>query len=191
MFDLLYQNITNKIELTPEEFEHITTFFIPKKLRKKQYFLQAGDVCRYTAFVNKGCLRSYTVDDAGKEYVMQFAPEDWWISDQGSLRGSKPSKLNIDALEDSELLLLTKDSMATLLEESAAFERYTMVLLENKAIDSDERMSGMLSQSAEQRYAAFESKYASLMQRVPQHLIASFIGITPETLSRLRKQRAG
>lgn len=191
MFELLHQNIANRVKLTPVEFEHITTFFIPKKLRKKQYFLQAGDVCRYTAFVNKGCLRSYTVDDGGKEYVMQFAPEDWWIADQGSMKANAPSKLHIDALEDSELLLLTKDSMATLLDESAAFKRYMMVLLENKSIANDERMSGMLSQSAEQRYAAFESKYASLVQRVPQHMIASFIGITPETLSRLRKQRAG
>jgi CRP-like cAMP-binding protein len=191
MFDALYRNITSKIDLTQAEFEQIIPFFIPKKLRKKQYFLQAGDVCRYTAFVSNGCMRSYTVDDGGKEFVMQFAAEEWWISDRGSFQNSTPSKFHIDALEDSELLLLSRSSMAELQDASPAFRRFMTVLLENRAIANEERVSGMLSQSAEQRYASFVEKYPSLVQRVPQHMIASFIGITPETLSRLRKQTVG
>src|SRR6187431_808053 len=116
MYEVLFENISKKISLTKEEKELLQTFFIPKKLRKKQYLLQEGDVAKYLAFVEKGMLRSYTVDEKGTEHIVDFAFEGWWIGDQFSYLSGKPSAYNIDALEDCELLLLTKPAEDDMLE---------------------------------------------------------------------------
>lgn len=134
MFDLLRSHILKRIELTDEEFAHSTTFFIPKKIRKHQFLLQEGEICKVLAFVVKGCLRCYSVDDKGEEHIVQFAIEDWWISEPYSALTGEPSQYSIDALEDSELLLLDRDAQNKLLQEIPKFERLFRLLLEGRFV---------------------------------------------------------
>ena len=188
MFQLLFQKFDEKILLTPEEKELSKRFFLPKKLRKKQYILQEGDPGRYTVFVEKGMLRSYTVDDKGTEHIVQFAFEGWWISDPFSLLTGEPSQYNIDALEDSELLLLSKAAEEEMLLAIPKMERFFRLLLQNNVIAMHRRLVGAISKPAEVRYSELIQTCPSIPQRVPQHMMASFLGITPETLSRIRKR---
>lgn len=190
MFEVLFQKLDEKISLTVEEKELCKSFFSPKKLRKRQYFLQEGDVCKYTAFVEKGMLRSYTIDEKGSEHIMQFAFEGWWIADQFSFLTGEPAVYTIDALEDSELLLLSKQAEEQLLQRIPKFERYFRILLQNSLIATQRRLISSLSQTAEERYTQLVQTCPTIPQRVPQHMMASFLGITPETLSRIRRQVA-
>ncbi|PZR28689.1 MAG: cyclic nucleotide-binding protein [Citrobacter freundii] len=191
MHELLLRNIKQKIDLTIQEKERLKTFFIPKKLRKKQYLLQEGEVCQYAAFVEKGMLRSYSVDKKGNEHILQFATENWWISDLYSFFSGEPSVYMIDALEDSELLLIRKDKYEEMLQTIPSMERYFRLLLQNNLIAIQRRLNDKLSLSAEDLYLNMIQTCDSIPQRVPQHMIASFLGITRETLSRIRKQLAG
>jgi CRP-like cAMP-binding protein len=190
MYELLYKKITELISISEEEFNFCKTLFLPKKLRKKQYLLQEGDVCKYNAFVSKGLLRSYTIDNKGTEHILQFAFEGWWIGDIYSFLTEKPSLFNIEALEECELLLLTKPSMELLLEKIPAFERYFRILIQNNLIATQKRLMGTLSESAEEKYTNLINNFPGCLQRVPQHMIASYLGITRETLSRIRSQIA-
>jgi len=188
MFELLFKAINEKVNLTTREEESCIPFFTAKKLRKKQYLLQEGDVCKYTAFVEKGLLRSYTVDHKGYEQIVQFALEGWWISDIYSFLTQEASPFNIDAFEDSELLLLTKASNEAMLEQVPKMEKYFRILSQNALVAMQRRLVGSLSQTAEEKYTGLMKTYPDIIQRVPQHMIASYLGITPETLSRIRKQ---
>lgn len=188
MFEVLFENIFKKISLNTDEQELLKTFFIPKKLRKKQYLLQEGDVAKYGAFVEKGMLRSYTIDKKGVELIVQFAFEGWWIGDQFSLITGEPSVYNIDALEDSELLLLTKPAEEEMLKQIPKMESFFRLLLQNHMIATQRRLVSSLSNSAEEKYQQLIDGCPTIPQRVPQHMLASYLGITPETLSRLRKQ---
>ena len=188
MFEILFENISKKISLTADEQELLKTFFIPKKIRKKQYLLQEGDVAKYGAFVENGMLRSYTIDKKGVEHIVQFAFEGWWIGDQFSLITGEPSVYNIDALEDSELLLLTKPAEEEMLKQIPKMESFFRLLLQNHIIATQRRLVSSLSNSAEEKYQQLIDACPTIPQRVPQHMLASYLGITPETLSRLRKQ---
>jgi CRP-like cAMP-binding protein len=190
MFEVLFQKLDEKIQLTEEEKQLCQSFFTPKKLRRRQYILQEGDVCKYVAFVEKGMLRSYTIDEKGNEHIMQFAFEGWWIADQFSFLTGEPATYTIDALEDSELLLLSRQAEEQLLEKIPKFERYFRILLQNSLIATQRRLISSLSHSAEERYNELLSVCPTIPRRVPQHMMASFLGITPETLSRIRKQIA-
>lgn len=129
MFELLHDKIKENISIAEENFTFCKTLFLPKKLRKRQYLLQEGDVCKYTAFVEKGILRTYTVDDKGTEHILQFSLEGWWIADLYSFLTGESSAFNIEALEDCELLLITKPSWDVLLEKIPAFERYFRIII--------------------------------------------------------------
>lgn len=191
MFESLYQKISRTIPITESEFDFCKTLFQPKKLRKKRFLLEEGDVCKYTAFVEKGLLRSYSIDDRGNEHILQFALEGWWMSDLYSFFTHEPSSLNMEALEDSELLLISQPSWEVMLEKIPALERYFRILVQNNLIATQKRLMCSLSETAEEKYTKLLQDFPDMVQRVPQHMIASYIGISRETLSRIRGQLAG
>jgi len=190
MFDLLRSQILKRISLTDGEFERVKTFFIPKKIRKGHFLLRAGEVSRYLAFVEKGCLRQYSIDSKGEEHVVQFAIEDWWISDMYSSLTGAPATYSIDALEDSEVLLLDTALQEKLCTEIPPFERFFRLLLQGSFVAKERRITAALSLSAEEQYLSLLEMYPELFQRVPQNQIASYLGITPQSLSRIRKTLA-
>lgn len=188
MNSILKKHISEKIQLTEKEFKLATSFFIPKKIRKKQFLLQEGDVCKYLAFISKGCLRSYTVDDKGEEHIIRFGIEEWWLSDIYSFTTGETSTCSIEAIEDSELLLLEKSSYDRLCITIPKFDSYFRKLLENTNSAAMKRISDLISVAAEARYLNFIKAYPNIVQRVPQNQIASYLGITPQSLSRIRKE---
>ena len=150
--------------------------------------MQEGDVCRYTAFVHTGLMRSFTVDAKGNEHILQFAMEGWWMADLASFITEEPSPYNMEALEDCELLLITKPSWETLLEKIPQFERYFRILIQNNLIATQRRLMHSITETAEQKYLKMIQTYPECVQRIPQHMIASYLGMTRETVSRVRKQ---
>lgn len=190
MFDLILQNISKHIHLTGEETVRFTSMLKIKSLRKRQYLLQAGDVCRFENFVSRGLVRAYTIDEKGAEHIIMLAAEDWWISDLFSFLSDTPSTMHIDALEDSEIISIEKADLEKLYDEIPKFERLMRIMFQKAFVAQQQRILASISQSAEERYTSFINKYPSLEQRIPQTQIASYLGITPETLSRVRKQLA-
>ncbi len=190
MFEFLHKKVNETINITEEEFDYAKTLFIPKKLRKKRFLLQDGDICMFTAFLEKGLLRSYSIDNKGNEHILQFGMQGWWTADLYSFLTGEASEYNIEALEDSELLLITKSSWDLLLNEVPAFERYFIILIQNNLIATQRRLMGTMTTTAEERYTKLLQDFPDIIQRVPQHMIASYIGVTRETLSRLRSQIA-
>lgn len=188
MFELLHQKFSEIIDLSGEEFEYAKTLFIPKKLKKKRILIEAGEICKYTVFVEKGLLRSFKADDKGNEYILQFALSGWWTADLYSFLTNEPTLYNIEALEDSELLMITKPSWDLLLEKVPAFERYFRVLIQNNLINTQRRLMSSFTETAEEKYLKLLKEFPDILQRVPQHMIASYLGITRETLSRTRRQ---
>jgi len=190
MFEFLHKKVSETIAISEEEFDYAKTLFIPKKLRKKRFLFGEGDVCKYTIFVEKGLLRSFTVDEKGAEHILQFSLEGWWSADLYSFLTGEPSPYYVEALEDSELLMITKPSWDLLLKEVPAFERYFRILIQNNLISTQRRLIGSFSETAEEKYSKLLREFPDIIQRVPQHMIASYIGITRETLSRIRSQIA-
>jgi CRP-like cAMP-binding protein len=190
MFDLILKNISRHVSLSVEEQKIFTSKLKLRKFRKKQYVLQAGDVCRFENFVTKGLLRAYSVDESGGEHIVMFGMEEWWISDLYSFLTELPSTLHIDALEDSEILSIEKPDLNNLYEELPKFERVMRILFQNAFVAQQRRILSSLHETAETRYVDFVKGYPALEQRIPQTQIASFLGMTPETLSRVRKQLA-
>lgn len=183
----MFAHIHDKVQLAAAEQETVKTFFAPKKLRRKQYLLQEGDACRYMAFVEKGLLRSYNVDDKGYEHMIHFAPEGWWISDTYSFLSGEPSGYNIDAIEDAELLLITLPHFENMMLRVPAMERYFRILFQNNIIAKERRLLSSITYPAEEKYLRLSASNPELIQRIPQNMVASYLGITPETLSRIRK----
>jgi CRP-like cAMP-binding protein len=183
-----YINRHTTSPLTKEEEALIVATFQPKKLRKKQYFLQEGNVCKYGGFIVKGAMRQYSVDDKGVEHIVQLFIENWWASDRESATMLTPSKYNIEAWEDTELLIITRADMLDLVEKIPAIAQMTRIMDERSFIASQRRINSTISNTAEQRYKEFADNRPQFIQRFPQHHIASFLGITKETLSRIRKQ---
>lgn len=187
-YDLLFDNISRHVQLNEEEKAYFISILKPRKIRKRQYLLQAGDICRYESYILSGCLRAYYVDDNGFEHTIMFGIEDWWISDFHSLLTQSPATLNIDALEDSELLQIDKQKMEELYLRVPKFERYFRIMLQNAFVAHQQRILQNISLPAEERYRLFIEKYPQLAQRLPQRQIALYLGITPEFLSKIRKQ---
>ncbi|RYY38940.1 MAG: Crp/Fnr family transcriptional regulator [Chitinophagaceae bacterium] len=188
MYERILSNINSRVQLDAEEQAYFVSLLQRKTLRKRQYLLQEGDVCRNEYFVTSGCLRAYTIDAKGGEHVLQFAVEDWWIGDMNSFLTQTPARLAIDALEDSEVLYLDKAAWETLLERVPKFDRFFRLLLQRAFVALQERVVASMSDSAEERYRRFRDRFPQLEQRVPQRQIASYLGIKPESLSRIRKQ---
>lgn len=188
MFDRYFQCFNDKIPLTEEEQEFIKQYLTVKKIRKRQYFLQEGDICKCAAFVEKGALRSYKVNEDGTEHIIQFALEGQFISDVYSFITSEPSIYNIDAIEDSELVLITKSASDELHKRSSKYLEYIFHVISEVYIGLERRLTSTISLSLEERYIDLTTHYPDIIQRVPQHMVASYMGLTPETLSRVRKR---
>ncbi len=188
MFEVLFSKIEEKIKLSDFEKDICKSLFSPKKLRRRQYILQQDDICKNLIFVEKGILRSYSVDTRGNEHILQFAPEGWWISDIFSFLTGEAAVYNIEAIEDSELLLISNSSLDELYERVPKFERYFRLLSQANMVATHRRLTASLSDSADEKYIRLLSAYPNIVARVPQHMIASYLGITPETLSRVRKR---
>jgi len=189
MFESFKNYILERSAISAADLSKIEAVCQYKKLRKKQYLLQEGDVWKYNAFVVKGCLRTFHVDDKGNEHILNFAIENWWTGDRASLQSGQPSIYNIEALEDAEVLLITKDNFDLLCNEIPAFNDMINAILNKSFIASQGRIQNFLSLGAEEKYLQFMEKYPQLALRVPQGMIASYLGITPETLSRVRKNK--
>ena len=178
------------IPLNKEEKELVTEKFHPRLYRKRQFVLQEGDVCTQFNFVVRGCLRKYKIDEKGNTHILQFATENYWINDLGSFHGVKPSALNIDALEDTVALQISRDDLISLYKEAPKFDRIFRVLVEKAFVRLQERLLQNISSTAEERYQSFLELYPHLINRLSQVQIAAFIGVTPEFLSRLRNIRS-
>ncbi len=187
--DLLIKNIEKHLVLTEKDKSMLSLFFEEKIIRKRQYFVQEGHIAQYSAFVLKGCMRSYYVDHNGFEHIMQFAIEDWWITDMMSFISGKPAILNIDALEQTEALIITRENQMKLFEACPIFEKYFRIITENGMVSIQNRLLENMSLLATERYSNFVKKYPILNQRLPQTQIAAFLGITPEFLSKIRNQK--
>ena len=192
MHEILFNYIESNSEilLTSQEKEIIKQCFIPKKIRKHQYFLQEGDVCKTTAFIIKGAMRQYSVDDKGVEHIIRLSLEHWWVSDRESIVSQKPSKYYIDAWEDTEVLQASREDMATKIMTIPAVIETFKTMDNNHATALQNRINAAISFTAEQRYEDLLKTYPEFVQRFPQHIIASYLGITKETLSRIRKKGA-
>jgi CRP-like cAMP-binding protein len=188
MYEIFFQTLSNKVPFSEHEMAVIKDYLTPKKLRKKQYLLQEGDVCKFIAFVEKGALRSYSVDEKGIERIIQFALEGWTISDLFSFLTAEPATYTIDALEDCELVLISKSAHEELLKTLSKYETWMRIQITGAYIAMQRRLTSIISLSLEERYTSFTSLYPEIVQRVPQHMIASYMGLTPETLSRVRKK---
>jgi CRP-like cAMP-binding protein len=191
----MYQNLFNyisdysKMSITVEEEELIINHFRPKKLRKKQYFLQEGDVSKYTGFITKGAMRQYYTDDNGDEHVINLFVENYWATDRESFLNLTPSTYYIDAWEDTELLMTTRADMLELIKKVPAIDAMIRMMDDRNAIATQKRITSIINNTAEERYEAFVKSHPQFIQRFPQHQIASYLGVTKETLSRVRKIR--
>jgi CRP-like cAMP-binding protein len=182
--------VQEKVPISDEDLARFPSFFVPRRVRKRQCLLNAGEVCRSVAFVSQRCLRSYIIDDDGADRVLRFAIEGGWICDLGSFRTGKPAICTVDALENSEVLLINRASVDSLYRTMPIAEHFLRLILEELYGAAIIRVSDFVSLSARERYLHFAQMYPELVQRVPLGQIASCLGITAQTLSRIRREIA-
>ena len=183
---LILQNIEKIVSLSDLEKETILSKIEIKHYKAKTVLLNAGEICKHSYFVNSGILRSFNINDNIVEHVLQFACEGWWIGDMYSLITQKPGNLYVEVNEDAEVVLLSKENQEILYQEIPKLERFFRILTENSLVANQERLIDNLSLSAEERFEKFCTKYPSLIQKVPQKQIASYIGVTPEFFSKMK-----
>lgn len=182
--------INQCVQLPAEELREIEASFERKIVPKKTVLLQAGEVCKFEAFIVRGCVKTYFIDKKGLEIVLTFSTENWWVSDISSFENQEPTKMFIRTLEDTELLFLTPETKDKLLTNYPALERMFRLMVQRHLNSYQERLFGNIARTAQERYQNFLKKFPALPQRIPQHLIASYLGISPEFLSRLRKRKS-
>ncbi|PWG80888.1 Crp/Fnr family transcriptional regulator [Pararcticibacter amylolyticus] len=184
---LILEHIGKHIHLTGDEQDYFVNLLQAGKVKKRQFILKEGMICKHSSFVNKGCLRGFTLDKNGFEHVLNFAPPGWWIGDMYSMITQKPGVMNIQALEDTDILQLSKVNQEILCTKVPKFEHFFRVITENSLVSTYQRLTESLSFTAEERYLNFCKKYPMLIQTLPQKQIASYLGITPEFLSKMKK----
>ena len=178
------------LPLEEEEISFLESVFKERKVRRRQFILQEGDVCKVNSFVVEGCLKMYMVDENGKEHNLQFAVENWWIGDIGSFHSEHPSKLYIEAIENSVILQIKKEDQLKLFVDFPKFNRIFRVFTENALISFQRRFLQNISSTAEERYMDFRERYPYFFNRISNVQIASYLGVTPEFLSTIRKRLA-
>lgn len=188
--DLILQNIGRYIQLDKTEIDFFVSLLYCKQLKRKDFLLKQGDICRTENFIVRGCLRIYSIDDKGMEHIVMFGVEDWWVGDLFSFLTQSPATYFIDALEDTEILQISKDNLDKLYERVPKFERFFRLILQNAFIAQQQRINQNLSFTAEQRYLEFINKYPQLEQRLSQKQVSAYLGITPVFLSMLRRKLA-
>ena len=184
----ILENISKIVTLTPQEQALFLSNVETKNYKAKTILLNAGEICKHSYFVNSGLLRSFNINDNIVEHVLQFACEGWWIGDMYSLLSQKPGNLFIEVMEDSEVVLLPKENQEKLYAEIPKLERFFRILTENSLVSNQERLMDNLSLTAEERFEKFCKKYPTLIQKVPQKQIASYIGVTPEFFSKMKSK---
>lgn len=183
----LIAHIESIVPLTDAEAEKVLQAFYPKLLKKREILLFKGDISSHMRFIESGSLRSYYIDAAAQERILQFGIKGWWINDLYSYLTQTPAEYFIQAVEASMVLQIHRDSLEALFQQVPAMERFFRIKIQRAYVALQERTMRTLSQSAEQRYIEFRQKYREIEQRVPQYMIASYLGITPEHLSTIRK----
>jgi CRP-like cAMP-binding protein len=186
MFEKLRAFFERGLTITDEHFEFIKAQFNSKNIKKGEVIYREGDVAKHGMFVVSGCLRTYIIDNKGKEHIIQFSPENWWVADMESFTTGVPTQYFIDAVEKSELLLCDNVSFGKILDHIPGLAAQYQEGIQKHTAAKNQRIALALSATAEERYENFLKIYSSLVQRLPQHMIASYLGITPETLSRVR-----
>ena len=186
-FDVLEAYLLARASFSAEELAFMRTLFVPRRLAAGDCLQRAGDVARHAAFVAHGCLRSYVIDAKGKEHVVQFAPEQWWLADSISLGTGAPSQYFYAAIEDSDLLLIDGPSHQQIVARVPAYSAAMSAGLQKHAAAKDVRIVKALSATAAERYLDFMHTFPTVAQRVPQWMLASYLGVSPETISRIRK----
>lgn len=184
--NLILQNIAKHVTLTPEEELLFLSKTETRQYKAKTILLHSGQVCKEGYFVNSGLIRSFNINDNIVEHVLSFAGQGWWISDMYSLLSQKPGNLFIEVLEDAEVVVLSKENQDQLYHEIPKLERFFRILIENSLVAHQERLMDNLSLSAEERFDKFCKRHPTLIQKVPQKQIASFIGVTPEFFSKMK-----
>ncbi|MFT3826367.1 MAG: Crp/Fnr family transcriptional regulator [Chitinophagaceae bacterium] len=185
MSEVLRQHIEKITPLTDQEFDYILSHFVFKSLKKHQFLVQEGNAVLHDFFVVKGLLKAYYTSDGGKEHIMQFAMEDWWITDYQAYNNQAPAILNIDCVEDVELFALSFYNKEKLCSEMHKMEHFFRKKTSGGYVALQRRILSLLNNDAKERYEQFINLYPSLLQRVPKAMIASFLGVSRETLSRL------
>ena len=189
MHESIQNYISRFVSLTPEELSVVENCMQLQEIPKKTILLNAGDVCNFEAYVLKGCIREYFIDHKGQELTLEFAVEDWWVSDITSFENQTPSIMYIETLEDCELLVLSRAAKDELLARVPKLERMFRLMIQRHLSVLQKRLFRTVSYTAMDKFEEFLRRYPSLPQRVPQHYIASYLGITPEFLSKLRKRQ--
>lgn len=185
-----YNYLQNKALVKAEHLTQLTELVSVKEFKKNELLLSRGQVCERAFFVEKGLIRFYSIDEEGKEHIVQFAPENWFISDRESIYFSRPSEYFMDTIEDTTVVLIDQHFIEKASEISLEFRNYNEYLLQNHIRHLQNRINLLIGASAEKRYLDFIRLYPDLTLRVPQWMIASYLGITPESLSRVRKELA-
>jgi len=188
MFDLLYKNITRHISLSKEEFQRFSEPFQLKKFQKKEVALREGDYCLFEGFVVNGCFKVYFLTEDGFEQTLYFAVESWWITDLDSLINNVPSTLNIEALENSEVLMISKKDKELLYETMPQVEKLFRIMNQQSSVALQRRILSLMNKTADKRYLEFLDKYPTLEQKLTQQQVASYLGISHEFLSKIRKK---
>lgn len=190
MFTAINDYVNRCGVFSPEDITVFNTLLKPTDIKKRQLLLREGEICNFEAYIVSGCLRTFYIDENGSEVILQFSVEDWWVSDIGSFHDRTPSLLYIEAIEDSKLLTLNPSTKEELLARLPQFERVFRLMIQRHLSALEHRLIRTIAQTAEQRYVEFVRQYPKIALRVPQHYIASYLGMTPEFLSKVRRRLA-
>lgn len=186
--NIILKNVSRFINLNEEEKQLYVSLLSTRKLKKKEHLLRQGETARYDYFVTQGCLKSYQINDNGSEHITMFAVQDWWTGDLSSFIQKQPSNYFIQALEDSEVLQISKDNYDILFEKIPKFERFYRILYQRSLVSFIQQSDQNISLSAEERFHQFNKKYPTLLNRISQKNIAAYLGVTPEFLSLMRRR---